>query len=312
MEEDEFAKLLAEQEAFLASKEAPAAKVVRRQVDNAEEAKAARSPNSGPTQPLPAHLSNPMLAVMAGEVVERTSEASCLPLSKHIGRDSRGFPNAVPRMRERPRGSGEGDEGGRRGGSQERRGEGRVSGREGREASRRDVGDKLEEEGREVREQGEISMGMEDEDLARMQAENLSRLAQMTADERQAALEEALTFFSPAGIETLRRHGEKRIPPPLPSAPPPGPPPLPRADGALEALKHLKIDSEDALHAAIETLLDKEERAKLAWTEGGKEGGTEGGEEDGVVRVDFDGHVVKKGAKETLPTHSGLYHNPEQ
>jgi hypothetical protein len=38
------------------------------------EAKAARSPNSGPTQPLPAHLSNPMLAVMAGEVVERTSE----------------------------------------------------------------------------------------------------------------------------------------------------------------------------------------------------------------------------------------------
>jgi len=36
MEEDEFARLLAEQEAFLASKEAPAAKVVRRQVDNAE------------------------------------------------------------------------------------------------------------------------------------------------------------------------------------------------------------------------------------------------------------------------------------
>jgi hypothetical protein len=76
-------------------------------------------------------------------------------------------------MRERPRGSGEGDEGGRRGGSQERRGEGRVSGREGREASRRDVGDKLEEEGREVREQGEISMGMEDEDLARMQVRPL-------------------------------------------------------------------------------------------------------------------------------------------
>lgn len=102
-----------------------------------------------------------------------SATASCLPLSKHIGRDSRGFPNAVPRMRERPRGSGEGDEGGRRGGSQERRGEGRGSGREGREASRRDVGDNLEEEGREVREQGEISMGMEDEDLARMQVRPL-------------------------------------------------------------------------------------------------------------------------------------------
>jgi len=102
-----------------------------------------------------------------------SATASCLPLSKHIGRDPRGFPNAAPRMRERPRGSGEGGEGGRGRGSQERRGEGRGSGREGREASRRDVGGNLEEEGREVREQGEISRGMEDEDLARMQVRPL-------------------------------------------------------------------------------------------------------------------------------------------
>jgi len=87
-------------------------------------------------------------------------------------------------------------------------------------------------------------------------------------------------------------------------------------------LLDVKLDSDEALMHAIDTLLDDQEREKLAWTRnssssssgggGSGEGGEEGGREGGWIRVDLEGRLMDAGAEELVPTHSGLYHNPEQ
>jgi hypothetical protein len=141
--------------------------------------------------------------------------------------------------------------------------------------------------------------------------ENLRRVSAMGDDEVAMAQQEILTMLSPEAIEILRgKAGLDAVKPAGKGGKRDEEPEKREAERRAELLRR-KIDSEEALDRATRELLTEEERGAVDWFNAPPVKSGEEGQGD-ELRFDLEGGLIERERAEEIPTHSGLYHNPEQ